>query len=362
MNWEVSMNKLRRDLVVIGLATPFVGSPGQTFAGSIAVRKLGDEGAMPVLAGATEWINSPALTVEGLRGKVVLVNFWTYSCINSLRTLPYLRAWARKYKEAGLVVVGVHSPEFAFEKISANVRVATKDLEIEYPVAVDSEHVVWRAFDNQYWPAFYFVDAKGRKRHHQFGEDRYDRSEQVLQQLLEETGRSAIPGGLVSPEGQGTQAAPGVPATLSPETYLGYARASSFAYRGAEIAADRARDYPGPPPLRLNQWSLSGSWTVGSELALSTRPGGRISFRFHARDVHLVLGAANGGRPVRFRVLIDSMPPLTDRGSDVDAQGLGTIGAPKLYQLIRQAANEKDRLFEIEFLDGGVQAYVFTFG
>ncbi|UVH55087.1 cytochrome c biogenesis protein DipZ [Variovorax paradoxus] len=322
---------------------------------------LADEGSLPSLAGATEWINSAPLTPESLRGKVVLVDFWTYSCINCLRTLPYVRAWAEKYKDAGLVVVGVHAPEFAFEKQPANVRRATKDLGIGFPVAVDSNYAIWRSFGNQHWPAFYVVDAQGRIRHHQFGEGQYAKSEQVIQQLLAEAGRPVVPADTVSPEGQGTQAAPAVSPALSGETYLGYERAQSFASPGG-IAKDRARVYPAASSLRANQWALSGEWTVESERAVLARANGRVAYRFHARDLHLVLGPSADGKPVRFKVLIDGKPPLADHGTDTDAQGNGTIDGQRLYQLVRQTVNEKDRLFEIEFLDAGAQAYVFTFG
>jgi cytochrome c biogenesis protein CcdA/thiol-disulfide isomerase/thioredoxin len=292
------------------------------------VRTLGIEGQFPSLAGATEWINSPPLTPEALRGKVVLVDFWTYSCINCLRTLPYVRAWAEKYKDAGLVVLGVHSPEFAFEKRSANVHKATKDLGIDFPVALDNDFKIWRGFDNQSWPAFYFIDAQGRIRYHQSGENRYEKAEQIIQQLLAEAGQRNLPAGVVAPKGEGTQAAP-----------------------GAELAM-----------LRTNQWALAGNWTVEPERAVSNQASGRIAYRFQARDLHLVLGPAGDGKPVRFRVLVDGKPPLADHGADTDAQGYGTIEAQKLYQLVRQAKGEKARLFEIEFLDGGAQAYAFTFG
>ena len=319
------------------------------------------EGTLPPLAGATEWINSAPLTAEGLRGKVVLVDFWTYSCINCLRTLPYLRAWAEKYKDAGLVVVGVHAPEFAFEKRSANVHKAVKDLDVGFPVAVDSNFAIWRAFGNQYWPAFYFVDAQGRIRHHQFGENQYARSEQVIQQLLAEAGQHNVPTDMVVPQGQGTQAAPDAEPALSQETYLGTEHAQGFASPGG-ITGGRAHVYEPAASLRTNQWALAGDWTVEPERAVLNHANGRIAYRFQARDLHLVLGPTADGKPVRFRVRIDGKPPLADHGSDIDAQGNGTIDAQKLYQLVRQSANGKDRLFEIEFLDAGAQAYVFTFG
>ena len=323
--------------------------------------KLPDEGGLPSLAGAVEWINSPPLTPEALRGKVVLVDFWTYSCINCLRTLPYVRAWAEKYKDAGLVVVGVHTPEFAFEKQSANVRRAVKDLGIGFPVAVDSDYAIWRAFGNQYWPAFYLVDAQGRIRHHQFGEGKYAKSEQAIQQLLAEAGRPVASAGIVSPEGKGTQAAAAAEPALSGETYLGYEQAFNFASPGG-ILNDRARVYSGVSALRTNQWTLAGEWKVERERAVLVQPKGRIAYRFHARDLHLVLGPAADGKPVRFKVRIDGAPPLADHGTDTDAQGNGVIDGQRLYQLVRQTANEKDRLFEIEFLDAGAQAYAFTFG
>jgi len=323
--------------------------------------KLPDEGGLPSLAGAVEWINSPPLTPEALRGKVVLVDFWTYSCINCLRTLPYVRAWAEKYKDAGLVVVGVHTPEFAFEKQPANVRRAVKDLGIGFPVAVDSDYAIWRAFGNQYWPAFYLVDAQGRIRHHQFGEGKYAQSEQAIQQLLAEAGRPVASAGIVSPEGKGTQAAAAAEPALSGETYLGYEQAFNFASPGG-ISNDRARVYSGVSALRTNQWTLAGEWKVERERAVLAQPNGRIAYRFHARDLHLVLGPAADGKPVRFKVRIDGAPPLADHGTDTDAQGNGVIDGQRLYQLVRQTANEKDRLFEIEFLDAGAQAYAFTFG
>ncbi|VTU22406.1 Thiol-disulfide oxidoreductase YkuV [Variovorax sp. PBL-H6] len=323
-------------------------------------RVLGTEGHFPPLAGATEWINSDPLTPEGLRGKVVLVDFWTYSCINCLRTLPYLRAWADKYKDAGLVVLGVHAPEFAFEKRSSNVRKATKDLGIGFPVAVDNDFAIWRGFGNRAWPAFYFIDALGRIRHHQFGENQYEEAEQVIQQLLQEAGRAQVPSGRVAPQGLGVQAAAASIAAASEETYLGYERGHNFASPGG-VARDRANEYQGPASLPTNQWALAGDWTVERERAVLNRVDGRIAYRFHARDLHLVLGPSADGTPVRFKVLLDGKAPLADHGFDVDAQGNGVIDGQRLYQLVRQA-DGKERLFEIEFMDPGVQAYAFTFG
>lgn len=338
--------------------------PTATAAGRlepVAARPLGTEGIFPTLAGATEWINSDPLAPESLRGKVVLVDFWTYSCINCLRTLPYLRAWEQKYKDAGLVVLGVHAPEFAFEKRSSNVRKATKDLGIGFPVAVDNDFAIWRGFRNRAWPAFYFIDAQGRIRHHQFGENQYEEAEQVIQQLLAEAGQRRIPSGLVAPQGEGVQAAAAATGALSEETYLGYERAHNFASPGG-IAPDRANRYQAAASLRTNQWALAGDWTVERERAVLNRVDGRIAYRFHARDLHLVLGPSADGKPVRFKVRLDGQAPLADHGFDVDAQGNGTIDGQRLYQLVRQTAGGKDRLFEIEFMDPGVQVYAFTFG
>ena len=323
--------------------------------------RLGVEGSFPSLAGGTEWINSAPLTPAALRGKVVLVNVWTYSCINSLRPLPFIRAWAEKYKNAGLVVVGVHSPEFTFEHVSANVRDAVRDMHIEFPVVLDNDYRIWRAFNNEYWPAFYFIDAQGRIRHHRFGEEQYERSEQVIQQLLAEAGATSIPSGLVAPEGRGVEAPPGHTPAQSAETYLGYGRAQSFLSNDGQVR-DRPHAYRGVLPVRIDDWSLTGDWTVEQERIVLTRPGGRIAYRFRARDLHLVLGLADAARPVRFRVRVDGQPPLAAHGADTDAQGNGTIDANRLFQLVRQTENQRERLFEVEFLDPGAHAYVFTFG
>ena len=329
-------------------------------SGALDLAALPVEGAMPSLGGAVEWINSPPLTAEGLRGKVVLVDFWTYSCINCLRSLPYVRAWADKYKHQGLVVIGVHAPEFAFEKQLPNVRQAVKDLHVAYPVAVDNDWTIWRAFNNNYWPAHWFIDAQGRIRHHHFGEGEYDQSEQVIQQLLREAGRS-VGGGVVQIAADGAQAAPDNQHDWSPETYIGYDRAKKFSSPGGAVH-DVAHDYATPPAPTLNQWGLAGSWTVLGEHALSDAPHARIVYRFHARDLHLVLGPVAVGKPVRFRATLDGQPPQGDHGADVDAQGNGTVTAQRLYQLVRQQGSVGDRSFEIEFLDPGVQAFAFTFG
>jgi thiol-disulfide isomerase/thioredoxin len=323
----------------------------------VAGSDLPVEGTMPPLSGATLWLNSPPLTREQLRGKVVLVDFWTYSCINCLRALPYVKAWAAKYGPHGLVVIGVHAPEFAFEKNEANVRRAVKDLGITYPVALDNDYAIWQAFQNQYWPAHYFIDAQGRIRHHHFGEGDYAGSEKVIQQLLKEAGQAGVPGGIAAPQGTGAEAAPDMDAMQSPETYVGYARAQNFASGPAR--QDTAATYETPYPLAVNQWGLSGDWTVGREKAVLARPGGAITFRFHARDLHLVMGADH---PVRFRVSVDGHKPGADHGVDTDADGNGVVQGQRLYQLVRQRGDIQDRTFRIEFLDPGVEAFAFTFG
>ena len=329
-------------------------------SGALNLAALPVEGPMPSLNGAIEWINSPPLTAEGLRGKVVLVDFWTYSCINCLRSLPYVRAWAEKYKDQGLVVIGVHAPEFAFEKQLPNVRQAVKDLHVDYPVAVDNDWTIWRAFNNNYWPAHWFIDAQGRIRHHHFGEGEYDQSELVIQQLLREAGKT-VGSGVVQVAADGAQAAPDNPHDWSPETYIGFERAKKFASTGGAVR-DAAHDYAMPASPTLNQWGLAGAWTVRADHAVSDAPHARIAYRFHARDLHLVLGPSADGKPVRFRVTIDGKPPLADHGADVDEQGNGSVTGQRLYQLLRQQGQVGDRTFEIEFLDSGAQAFAFTFG
>lgn len=317
---------------------------------------------LAALAGATAWINSPPLDAQSLRGKVVLVDFWTYSCINCLRTLPYLRAWSRKYAPHGLVVVGAHTPEFGFERSTANVQRAVKDLGIDYPVAVDSQQNIWNAFGVQGWPALYFIDAAGRIRQQQLGEGRYAQAERAIQQLLRETGQRGVPDDLVSPQGQGTQAATGPQPPASDETYLGAARAEGFVVAAGDLHAGRAFRYVPAARLRLNQWTLAGRWTVSDQQIELAQAGGRISYRFRARDLHLVLGPVQDGRPVRFRVRVDGQAPGADHGSDVDVNGMGRIEAQRLYQMVRQATGARERTFEIEFLDEGARAYAFTFG
>jgi thiol-disulfide isomerase/thioredoxin len=310
---------------------------------------------------ADEWLNSPPLTAPALRGKVVLVDFWTYTCINWLRTLPYVRAWSEKYKDKGLVVVGVHAPEFSFEKVPSNVRWAAKEMRIDYPVAVDSEHVIWRAFRNNYWPALYFIDAQGRVRHQQFGEGAYDQSEMIIQQLLREAGASDVSMEPVSIEGRGLEAPADWASLRSGENYVGYDRTMNFASPGG-ATLEKARMYELPAQLRLNEWALSGDWTVKKEATALNKPNGRIAYRFHARDLHLVMGPKTPGVPARFRVLIDGQAPGSAHGSDVDEKGNGTVTQQRIYQLIRQTKPITDRQFEIEFLDPDVEAFAFTFG
>ena len=318
------------------------------------------EGVLPALNGAVEWLNSAPLTAEQLKGKVVLIDFWTYSCINCLRTIPYVEAWAEKYKDQGLVVIGVHTPEFAFEKDIDNVKKASADLGVTYPVAVDNDYAIWRAFKNRYWPAHYFIDAQGRIRHHQFGEGGYDESERVIQALLAEAGKAAATADLVKVNASGAQAPSDLSDVLSPETYVGYERAENFVSPGGAVQ-DAAHDYAAGDP-RLNEWGLSGNWTVGRENATLDAGDGSIVYKFHARDLHLVLGSGEDGKPVRFRVTVDGAAPGDDHGMDIDADGQGTVTGQRLYQLIRQKGAVKDRTFEIKFLDPGVQAYAFTFG
>ena len=325
-----------------------------TAAATLAAAQLGLEraaaaageggGELASLGTATAWLNSVPLTAAGLRGKVVLVSFWTYSCINWLRSQPYLRAWAEKYRNRGLVVIGVHSPEFGFEKDLDNVRRAAEALRVSYPIAVDSNHAIWDAFDNQYWPALYFIDAKGRIRHHQFGEGQYDQSEKAIQQLLVAAGHEDVGAELASVAGSGREAAADWSSLRSPESYLG----------------SRRRENVGEG--KLNYWTLSGDWAVGDEAITLHSPGGKIGYRFHARDLHLVMGPAAAGAPVRFRVSMDAEVPGAAHGLDLDPQGTGQVTEPRLYQLIRQPQPIVDRAFEIEFLDPGVEAFVFTFG
>jgi thiol-disulfide isomerase/thioredoxin len=314
---------------------------------------------LSALSRATTWLNSQPPTEAELQGKVVLVEFWTYSCINWRRQLPYVRAWAEKYKDHGLVVVGVHSPEFSFEKNIDNIRWAAKDMRVDYPIAVDNDHAIWRGFNNEYWPALYFADANGKIRHQQFGEGGYEKSEKVIQRLLAEAGVGTTSNDLVSVNPSGTEAQADWNNLRSGENYLGYERTENFA---TSAAPDKARLYSAPKRLGLNYWALSGNWTMGREALLLNQPGGRISYGFHARDLHLVMGPASSGSSARFRVSIDGRPPGNAHGLDADNEGNGTIREPRMYQLIRQAGPISERQFEIEFLDASAEAFSFTFG
>jgi cytochrome c biogenesis protein CcdA/thiol-disulfide isomerase/thioredoxin len=334
------------------------GSRSTEIAGPTGTLNLPVEGTMPPLDGASAWLNGPPLTREQLKGKVVLVDFWTYSCINCLRAIPYVRAWDARYRKDGLVVIGVHAAEFAFERDPANVRKAIAELGIRYPVPLDNDKAIWNAFHNAYWPASYLIDAQGRIRYHHFGEGRYDVTESAIRQLLKEAGRGDLgTKAAVSAEGVGAGAASA--SLQSRETYVGYERAAGFASPGGAVR-DAAATYR-LPDLKLNQWGLAGRWTVQPQHARLDTQGGRIAYRFHSRDLHLVLGAP-GAKPVRFRITLDGAPPGADHGLDADAQGNGVIRDQRLYQLVRQQGQVRDRTFTIEFLDAGAEAFAFTFG
>ena len=370
--------KIRKLLVAAVLITA-IGAPIAVFVEDVNMAQpAASEGLLPFLHGpssgqtarqadvaslerAKDWLNSPPLTASALRGKVVLVHFWTYTCINWLRTQPYLRAWAEKYKDQGLVVIGVHTPEYRFEKDIDNVRREAKALRVDYPVAVDSESVIWRAFNNQYWPAQYFIDAQGRVRHYHFGEGSYEQSEMVIQRLLAEAAAVGIGDDLVSVDARGFEAAADWASLKSPENYVGYERTEGFASPGG-ATRDKSRMYEVPARLRRNDWALSGDWTIKRDAVELNKPNGRIAYRFHARDLHLVMGPLAPGTAVKFRVLIDGEPPTAAHGIDVDEQGRGTVTEQRLYQLIRQPKPVTDRQFEIEFFDPGVEAFCFTFG
>jgi thiol-disulfide isomerase/thioredoxin len=334
---------------------------------TIAHWLAGDGGELPIegtlasFDGATGWLNSEPLTPQGLRGRVVLVDFWTYTCVNWLRTLPYVRAWASKYEEAGLTVVGVHTPEFGFERDIDNVVAQSRNLGVEYPVAIDSDYRVWGAFANRFWPAVYIADAEGRIRHHHFGEGEYAQTEMVIQRLLLGAGAQDLDLDLVAVEPRGLEVAADWQALRSPETYLGYVQSRGFASEDS-AGFDQARVYTAASPLSLNSWDLSGSWTVARHAAVLNESGGRIAFRFHARDLNLVMGPTAVGTSIPFRVSLDGQAVDDANGSDVDSDGRGVVRDQNTYQLIRQSGRTTDRLFEIEFVDPGVEAYCFTFG
>jgi len=317
------------------------------------------EGQLPPFTGATGWLNTAPLAPEDLRGQVVLVDFCTYTCINWIRTLPHIRAWSHKYGD--LAVLGVHTPEFGFEHDTDNVRLAAADMHLDYPVAIDNEYAIWRAFGNMYWPALYFADARGRIRHHQFGEGDYANSENAIQQLLAEADLGGAETGLVSADGDGLEAAADWVTLQSPETYLGYERAERLV-SPRDAVLDARHVYAAPARLGLNQWAISGAWTLGRQAATLDDAGGQLLYRLHARDLHLVMGPALRGSEVRFRVLLDGRAPGDNRGLDVDDEGRGVVTQERLHQLIRQSGPVTEHLFEITFLDPGVQAYVFTFG
>jgi thiol-disulfide isomerase/thioredoxin len=336
-----------------GVQAPFLHAfPVGLFAG---------QNELASLERADGWLNTAPLTAPDLRGKVVLVNFWTYTCINWRRQLPYIRAWQEKYKDQGLVVIGVHAPEFEFEKDTGNVRWAVQDMGIGYPVAIDNNHAVWRAFRNQAWPALYFIDAQGRVRHHFFGEGDYEHSEMVIQSLLREAGAANVSHQPVTVDARGQDAAADWTNLKSPENYVGFGRTENFASPGG-IVRDKSHGYEKPARLGLNEWALSGDWTARRDAAVSNAAGGRITYRFHARDLHLVMGPITRGSPVKFRVLIDGQPPAGAHGVDVDEQGYGTLTEQRMYTLIRQQGAIADRQFEIEFLSPGAEVFAFTFG
>ena len=326
-----------------------------------ASARLPVEGELPSLRGATGWLNSPPLTPAGLRGKVVLADFWTYTCINWLRQLPYVRAWAGKYRDQGLVVIGVHTPEFPFEHDPDNVRRAVADMQVGYPVAIDNDYAVWSAFGNHYWPALYFADAQGRIRHHYFGEGEYQQSEMVIQQLLAEAGSGGTGHDLVTVDPRGVEAPANWASLRSSENYTGYERTENFASPGGVIPG-KPHLYSAPERLRLNHWALSGQWTATEQAITASGTGGQIAYRFHARDLHLVMGPAAPGTSVRFQVLLDGQPPGSAHGIDVDGQGHGTVADQRLYQLIRQPEAVTERTFEITFPDPGAEVCAFTFG
>lgn len=346
--------------IKLPLSTTPTGEPVAFFHG-LGTAPAANQSGLASLERADAWLNSPPLTASALSGKVVLIDFWTYTCINWLRTLPYVRAWAQKYKDKGFVVIGVHTPEFRFEKNIDNIRREVTALGVDYPVAVDSEYVIWRAFNNSYWPALYFVDAGGRVRHHHFGEGSYEQSEMIIQRLLAEAGANGIGDDLVSVHARGFEVAADWASLKSPENYIGYERTEGFASPGG-AARDKSRMYELPAQLRRNDWALSGDWTIKRDAVELNKPNGRIAYRFHARDLNLVMGPAAPGTSVKFRVLIDGQPPGAAHGIDVDEQGNGTVAEQRLHQLIRQTGPIVDHQFEIEFLTPGAEAFCFTFG
>ncbi len=360
------INYRRHGVIGASLITYATADFGQLDAvdasfGSDVAGDVASEGHFPSLEGATAWLNSQPLQSDELRGKVVAVDFWTYTCINWRRTLPYVRGWAEHYHDHGLVVIGVHTPEFPVEHDIENVRRAVQDMRVTYPVAIDNEYAIWDAFNNHFWPALYLVDAQGRIRHHQFGEGDYEDAERIIQQLLVEAGDESVGHDLVAVDARGAEAAADWNNLASGENYVGYERTENFVSPGG-AALGKRRTYTVPARLEVNAWALSGDWTMERGFAALNAPDGRIAYRFHARDLHLVMGLAKPGTAVRFRVFIDGRPPGAAHGGDLDEQGNGMVSEPRLYQLIRQQAPIRDRLFEITFFDAGIEAYAFTFG
>lgn len=314
------------------------------------------------LEGATGWINSPPLTAKELKGKVVLIDFWDYSCINCIRSIPYVRAWADRYKKDGLVVIGVHTPEFDIEKQKANVEAAVKRFGITYPVALDSDYKIWDAFSNQYWPADYLIDGKGTVRYEYFGEGDYLQTEHWIYKLLKEAHVQDLPTTAVEVDARGAEAPADAADERSPETYIGYAHDGEHFASPGGLKHDKEREYAAPKELRLNEWGLVGAWDDHKQFAVPQAAGAKIVFRFHARDLHLVMAPGDDGKPVRFKVLLDGQAPGANHGSDVDADGNGVVNADALYQLIRLDGPVKDHTFTIEFEDAGGKAFSFTFG
>lgn len=350
-------------LIVSGCAAPRV-STEETIMGSQSTQfemDLPVEGNMPGLEGATGWLNTKPLATTELRGRVVLVDFWTFTCINWLRTQPYVRAWAEKYKDKGLVVIGVHTPEFEFEKEATSVERSAKELKVDYPIAIDSDYAIWSAFSNRYWPAFYFVDAKGRIRHHQFGEGEYERSERVIQRLLVEAGNENVPTDLVTVEGVGVEKEADWKTLGSGENYTGYRRTTNFASPGGILGGEPVT-YSLPTKLALNEWALAGEWNVTGSASISLKPNARLAYRFRARDLHIVMRLGANATAVRFRISVDGQPPGKSHGVHTDEQGNGTLSEPRMYQLYRETGPVRERQFEIEFLDPGAEVYAFTFG
>jgi thiol-disulfide isomerase/thioredoxin len=358
--FDLPINRDRRRFIrtaASGLAASRLGVIG-SIVQQMACAALNNQGTLPSLSGATQWLNSPPLASNALRGKVVLVDFWTYTCVNWLRTLPYVRAWAEKYRDQGLVVIGAHTPEFPFERDVDNVRWAAKEMDITYPIAVDSDYGVWHAFDNNYWPAVYIADAEGNIRYHHFGEGAYDETERVIQRLLGASGRKTD-NKLVEVSPRGLEVAADYGTLRSPESYLGYAKAEGFA---SDAFQNGSRVYAIPSQLALNQWALEGDWTINEGAAVLNKPNGRLVYRFHARDVNLIMGPPTGSQAVRFTVKVDGRPVGSAHGTDIDDQGNGTVTRQRTYQLVRQQGRITDRQFEIQFMDPGVQAFCFTFG